>query len=95
MNFTKKRRFENLKIQNDECNREKLKFFFFSSGSMDLRISTWEILRSLITNPSSKFKNSKWQIQYGGERCEKLLDLDDIRYLGDFGVLDYESEPRI
>ena len=52
----------------------------------------FRVLGSLITNPESKFRNPKWQIQYGGPKFKKSLDWDDIRYLGDFRVADYKSE---
>ena len=35
---------------------------------MNLKFSTRGFLGSLMTNPRSKFKNSKWRIQYGGPR---------------------------
>ena len=53
------------------------------------------LLRSLITNPNSKFKNSIWRIQYGGPKCKKLLDLDEILYSGAIEVADNESELKI
>ena len=62
---------------------------------MDLKISTREFVRWLITKLGSKFGNSQWRIQYGGRKCKKLLDLDDTWYSGHFGVGDYESELRI
>ena len=52
-------------------------------------------MRSLITNPDSKFRNSKWRIQYGGSMYKKLIDWDDILYAGVFGVTDYESELKV
>ena len=39
---------------------------------------TQKFLVLLITNPSSKFRNSKWRIQYGGRKSKKLFDWDDI-----------------
>ena len=44
----------------------------FSSGSIDLKFSIREFLRSLITNPSSQLWNSKWQTI-----MLNLLDWDD------------------
>ena len=41
-----------------------------------------EVCGSLITSPSSKFRNSKRRIQYGGEKYKKRLDLDVTRYSG-------------
>ena len=41
-----------------------------------------EVCGSLITSPSSKFRNSKWRIQYGGKKYKKRLNLDEIRYSG-------------
>ena len=52
-------------------------------------------LVSLITNPHSKFRNSKRRIQYGGQKCKKLVDWDDIWYSEVFGVAEYESELKI
>ena len=45
-------------------------------------------LGSLITNPSSEFRNSKWRIEYCGIKCKKLLDWDDTWYSRVFGVAD-------
>ena len=39
-----------------------------------------EVCGSLIMNPSLKFRNSKWRIQYGGKKYKKWLDLDETRY---------------
>ena len=47
---------------------------------------------SPITNPSPKLTNTKWQIQYGGQKWKKLLVSDDILYSALFGVADYESK---
>ena len=56
-------------------------------------------LGSLITNPTSEFRNSKWRIQYGGPKCKKqkimTLDWDQIWYLEVLGVADYESQLKI
>ena len=62
---------------------------------MDLKFCTQGILGSLITNPSSKFNNSKWRIQYIWLKCKKLLDWDEIWYSEFFDVGDYESELNI
>ena len=62
---------------------------------MDLKFSTRGFLGSLITNPSSKLTNTKWQIQYGGQKWKKLLVCDDILYSELFGVADYESKLEI
>ena len=35
------------------------------------------------------------EIQYGGPKCKKLLDLDEILYSGVIEVADYESEFKI
>ena len=51
---------------------------YFYSGSMNLKISTREFLRSLIMNPSSEFINSKWRIKYRWLKYKKLLDQDKI-----------------
>ena len=32
------------------------------------------------------------EIQYGGSKCKKLLDLDEILYSRGIEVVDYESE---
>ena len=53
------------------------------------------VLRSLITNPNAKFGNSIWRIQYGGPKCKKLLDLDEILYLGVIEVADNEFDLEI
>ena len=50
---------------------------------------------SVITNLSSKFRNSKWRIQYGGQKSKKLIDGDDIRYSAVFRVADYKSKLKI
>ena len=39
-----------------------------------------EVCGSLIMNPSLKFRNSKWRIQYGGKKYKKCLDLDETQY---------------
>ena len=63
MSYTKKWRFRNLKIRNgafgqyDRYNIQKLNISLithFSSGSMDLILSTRRYFKSLITNPSSE-----------------------------------------
>ena len=41
-----------------------------------------DVCRSLITSPSSKFRNSKWRIQYGGKKYKNRLNLDETRYSG-------------
>ena len=46
---------------------------------MDLKFCTQGFLESLITNLSSKYINSKWRIQYGGWKCKKFLDWDELR----------------
>ena len=62
---------------------------------MNLKFGTRGFLGSLITNPSSKLTNTKWQIQYGGQKWKKLLVYDYILYSGPFGVADYESKLKI
>ena len=62
---------------------------------MDLKFGTRRFLGSLITNPSSKLTNTKWRIQYGGQKWKKLLVCDDILYSGVFGVADYASKFKI
>ena len=62
---------------------------------MDLKFSTRGFLGSLITNLSSNLTNTKWRIQYGGQRWKKLLVCDDILYSGVFGVADSESKLKI
>ena len=57
-----------------------------------MKLGTQEFLGSLITNLNTKIQISKWRIQYGGSKCEKLLDLDETQYSGVFEVTDYESE---
>ena len=51
---------------------------------MDLKFGIQRFLGSLITNPNSKLRNSKWRIQYCGRKCKTLLDWYDIGYLGVF-----------
>ena len=34
---------------------------------------TGRFLRSLITDPSSEFRDLKWRIQYGGRQCKSYL----------------------
>ena len=41
-----------------------------------------EVCGSLVTSLSSKFRNSKRRIQYGGKKYKKRLDLDETRYSG-------------
>ena len=60
-----------------------------------MKFGTRGFFKSLITNLSSKFRNSKWRIQYGERKCKKLLDAVDIWYSVVFGVADYESELKI
>ena len=50
---------------------------------------------SLITKPSLQFRNSKWRIQYDGQKCKSILDWVDIWYSEVFGVANYESEINI
>jgi hypothetical protein len=57
-----------------------------------LKISIWGFLRSLITNPMSKIQNSKWRIQYGGQKYQNQLHSLEICYLEVFEVADYESD---
>ena len=54
------------------------------------KFGTREFLRSLIMNPSSKFRNSKWRI-----KRRNLLDWDEICNSMVFGVADYEFAPKI
>ena len=61
---------------------------------MHLELGTRGFLGSLITNPSSKLTDTKWRIQYGGQKWKKLL-VCDIMYLGVFGVADYKSKLKI
>ena len=42
----------------------------------------WGFLRSVITNPSSDFQNSRWRIQYGGRKFEKSRNWMKIGILG-------------
>ena len=68
---------------------------YFSADSINLKFSTWGFLRSLITNPSSEFRDSKSRMQYSGWKCKKLLDWDDIWYSGVSEVANYESKINI
>ena len=60
-----------------------------------IKFSTRGFLGSLITNPNSKFRISKRQIQHGGPKFKKVPDWDKFWYLVIFGVADYESERNI
>ena len=62
---------------------------------IEIIFGTREFLTTLITNLSWKIRNSKWRIQYGGQKYEKLLNWNDIWYSGIFGIADYESELKI
>ena len=81
-----------LKIQNlkgrDQFGRQKCKVTWLK----------WcVVLRGFGVADESKLKiqKFKWQLQYSGLKCKKLLNWDEIWYLGDFGVADYESELNI
>ena len=43
-----------------------------------MKLSVYRFLGSLNLNLSSNLKNSKWQIQYGGENFENCSELDEI-----------------
>ena len=45
-----------------------------------IEFGTRRFLGSLITNPRSTYRNSKWPIRYGGRKCNKLLDWNEIWY---------------
>ena len=51
-------------------------------------------LGSLITNLKSKFRNSKWRIQYGRSEFKKRCKSYENVYLGVLGLTDYESVIR-
>ena len=76
----------NWKIQNGGSNMADENAKSYLIGMI---FGTSEFLGSLITNPSSTFRNSEWRIQYGGRQCKKLLNWDDIWYLRVFGIADY------
>ena len=63
-----------------------------NSYLIGILFGTRRFLGALITNPSSKFRNSKRRIQYGGPKCKKILDWNEIWYLEVFEVADYESK---
>ena len=67
----------------------------FSSGLMALIFVAPEFLGSLSTNPSSKFRNCICWILYRGPKCKTVLDWDEIRYSGVFGVTDCDSKLEI
>ena len=60
-----------------------------------MEINTRGLSRSLVTNHNSKFRNSKWWIQHGGQKCENSLDWDENLYLGVFKVTYYEFALKI
>ena len=68
---------------------------YAKSYLIEMKFDTRGFLESLITNPSSKIRNSKWRIQDGWQKFKKSLDWDDIRYSGVFRVADYKSELTI
>ena len=41
------------------------------SYSLGMRFDTWDFFASPITNPSSTFRNSKCQMQYGRAECKQ------------------------
>ena len=49
---------------------------------IEMEFGTWWFLESLITNPSSIFRNLKFGIQFGEQKCKTLLDCDKIWYSG-------------
>ena len=51
----------------------------------------------IIVSPylNSKFRNSKWRIQDGGRKCEKMIDLNVNQRFGVSGIVDDESELQI
>ena len=48
-----------------------------------VEVCTLKLLRSLITNLTSDFRNSKWRIQYGGHEISETLYMaaDLLQYL--------------
>ena len=57
-----------------------------------MRLGTEKFLGLQITELDSKFRNSKWRIQYGGKKYNKFVYSKKIRYSIIFEVADYESE---
>ena len=51
-------------------------------------MSTSGLLRSLIPNLLTEFKNSKWRIWYGDYNIQILPEFYENRCLGEFGVAD-------
>ena len=69
---------------------KKIKIYLFG-----MIFATRRFFGSLIMYPNLKFKNSEWQIQYGGLKCKRLFDSNKIWYAGVFGVALYESKLKI
>ena len=49
------------------------------NGLIWINFGTYGLFRLLITNLNSKFRNSKWRIQYGGQKYKKRLDFIYVR----------------
>ena len=76
-------RWLRIRIWNSEIKNGGSKMADQNSKLLDLdEIWYSEVCGSLITSPSSKFRNSKSRIQYGGKQYKKQLDLDETRYSG-------------
>ena len=64
-----------------------------------MKFGTWGFLASLITNPSSTFRNSKCCMQYGGLKCKKQKVIPQMVFCGIhfykvIRAADYESDFR-
>ena len=76
-------RWLRIRIWNSEIKNGESKIADQNAKFLDLDgILYSEVCGSLITSPSSEFRNSKWQIQYSGKEYKKRLDLDETRYSG-------------
>ena len=78
---------QNLKIQNGGFNMAPK---LFKVTRIRVKLSAWGFSGSLISILLSKFKNSKWWIQYGVEKCEITRFCLKLIIWGVFGVGDFE-----
>ena len=46
----------------------------FENCSISMKVSMQGFFGSLITNPLSVFTNTRWRIQYGGQKFQKLFN---------------------
>ena len=57
---------------------------YFGNPTIFVELCTSTFLRSLITNLTSDFRNSKWQTQYGGHSILETLRFSHNSVLGGF-----------